>query len=219
MTIDKNKPLPDHTKLDYDECCAFLTLKEVFPEKYNGLILSDRPDLQTNTIGVEVTVAIEQNHQEALNNWVKANYCEDENRKKHYIERMKQLGVSYSGGVQHWPGYHPSLQNVLQAVENKTLIVKRGKYRELTQYELFVITDTWFYEETVAEALQWFSDQQISKAFSTIYVLSHGYVLYIVDLKKEQWKTIRIDINEQSKRNIRAREMVEEAESKTVSSC
>lgn len=37
MKIDKNKPLPDHTKLHYDECCALLVLKELFPDRYSKL--------------------------------------------------------------------------------------------------------------------------------------------------------------------------------------
>ena len=72
MKIEKDKPLPDHTKLDYDECCALLTLKELFPEQYSELILDDKPDLQGREVGIEVTIAGDRKHQEALSNWVKA---------------------------------------------------------------------------------------------------------------------------------------------------
>lgn len=80
MKIDKNKPLPEHTKLDYDECCALLVLKELFPDRYNTLEISDKPDLQGVNVGVEVTIADDKNHQEALKNWVKAYHCDDEKK-------------------------------------------------------------------------------------------------------------------------------------------
>lgn len=57
MKIDKNRPLPEHTKLDYDECCALLVLKELFPDRYSTLEILDKPDLQGVNVGVEVTIA------------------------------------------------------------------------------------------------------------------------------------------------------------------
>lgn len=87
MKIDKNKPLPDHTKLDYDECCALLILRELFPDRYSTLEIDDKPDLQGLKVGVEVTIADDRNRQEALNNWIKACYCDDEKKRKYYIER------------------------------------------------------------------------------------------------------------------------------------
>ncbi len=58
--------MPDHTIIDYDECCALLILKELFPERYTDLVLDDKPDLQGRKIGIEVTIAIERDHQEAV---------------------------------------------------------------------------------------------------------------------------------------------------------
>ena len=81
MKIDKNKPLPDHTKLDYDECCAKLILEELFPNRYHNLLLADKPDLQGTNVGIEVTIANDSKMQEALNNWVKAYNCSDEKKK------------------------------------------------------------------------------------------------------------------------------------------
>ncbi len=68
MRIEKNKPLPNHTKLNYDECCAKLILEELFPKRYHKLALSDKPDLQGEEVGIEVTIANNQKMEEARNN-------------------------------------------------------------------------------------------------------------------------------------------------------
>ena len=50
--IEKDKPLPRHTRLDYDECYAKLVLEKFFPDEYKKLELSDRPDLRDNALTV-----------------------------------------------------------------------------------------------------------------------------------------------------------------------
>ena len=100
MKIDKNKPLPDHTKLKYDECCAKLILEELFLDRYKNLLLADKPDLQGINVGIEVTTADDHNKQESMSNWVKAYNCQDEKARNNKIERLAQLGVKYTGGVQ-----------------------------------------------------------------------------------------------------------------------
>ena len=126
MKIEKNKPLPKHTKLDYYECYALLTLRELFPNKYRDLRLKDKPDLQGTIIGIEVTIADNQNHQEALNNWVKACSCEDKTMKSCYRERMNRLGVKFTEGVQSWPGCSPTFKFVREAVEKRLLSFAMG---------------------------------------------------------------------------------------------
>lgn len=66
--IEKDRPLPSHTKLDYDECYAKIVLEKFFPDQYENLQISDKPDLRdiSNNIGIEVTSAIPQSEQEAM---------------------------------------------------------------------------------------------------------------------------------------------------------
>lgn len=45
MKIEKNKPLPEHTKIDYDECYAYLVLSDYFPDRYRNLGIKDKPDV------------------------------------------------------------------------------------------------------------------------------------------------------------------------------
>ena len=52
--IEKDRPLPSHTKLDYDECYAKIVLEKFFPDQYENLQISDKPDLRdiSNNIGI-----------------------------------------------------------------------------------------------------------------------------------------------------------------------
>ena len=212
VAIDPNKPLPDHTRLDYDECCAKLILEELFPEQYGQLILADKPDLQGKDVGIEVTIADDPKMLDAINNWTKANYDTDDEQKKRHIERMAQLGVTYTGGVQAWPGYAPRFDWVKTAVEKKIKKLKSGHYMYFPCYELFVFTDTWFWEGIVEQAKLYLFSDVVASMYKTIYVLSEGSDLHV--FKTEQRKHFNIKINnaEQTDRNIRARRMVEAGE-------
>lgn len=210
MKIDKNKPLPEHTKLDYGECCALLVLKELFPDRYSTLEISDKPDLQGVNVGVEVTIADDKNHQEALKNWVKAYHCDDEKKRKRYIERMKQLGVEYTGGIQFWPGRVPSLKDVKESVNTKIGKLKSRNYEEFPSYELFIFTDTWMHENILEEMEKFLADSNVFKSFNRVYLFEQESNLHIFE--ENNYQRVVIDITEQSERNIRARRMVEQAE-------
>ena len=210
MKIDKNKPLPDHTKFDYDECCALLVLKELFPDRYSTLEIIDKPDLQGVNVGVEVTIADDRNHQEALNNWVKAYHCDDEKKRKHYIERMKQLGVEYTGGIQFWPRNVSSLKYVKESINTKIRKVKSRNYKDFPRYELFIFTDTWIHENILKEMESFLVDSNVFVYFNRIYVFEQGSNLHIFE--ENNYQKMVIDVAEQSERNIRARRMVEQAE-------
>ncbi len=210
MKIDKNKPLPEHTRLDYNECCALLILKELFPKRYGDLKIKDKPDLQGSQIGVEVTNAIDKKHQEAVSNWVKANYCENEDKKQRYVERMSQCGANYTGGIQAWPGYEPSIKDIYDAVDTKIKKLKRGNYAAFNTYELFIFTEAWLNEKAVQEMSAYFTNNNAFDSYSKIYILEKGYLLFLFD--KCEVKLIEINNSEQTDRNLRARHMVELAE-------
>lgn len=212
MKIEKDKPLPDHTKFDYDECCAKLILEDLFPDRYHNLLLADKPDLQATNVGIEVTIANDQKVQEALNNWIKAYNCEDDNLRNHYIERIAQLGVKYTGGVQGWPGFSPTFDLTREAVESKLNKLKNGTYKPFKRYELFIFTDTWYHEGVVDVAKEYLFSDVVSECYKTIYVLSEGADLHVFETDIKAYYNIKIDVSEQSDRNIRARQMVEDAE-------
>ena len=105
MKIDKNRPLPAHTKLKYEECLAKIVLEKLFPNRYTTLEIADKPDLRDlrHNIGIEVTSSDPVEEREALRLWSTTNYMDESENKERNIKRLEQLGVKYTEGVQVWP--------------------------------------------------------------------------------------------------------------------
>ena len=212
VKIEPGKPLPDHTRLYYDECCAKLTLEEVLPMRYHDLLLADKPDLQGNGVGIEVTIADDRKKQEAVSNWVKANYAENEGTRTRSIERMRQLGVEYTGGIQGWPGFDTSFYQIAAAVEMKMDKLSKGNYALFPRYELFLFTDIWLSPKKKTEADEYFFSGKVKRFFQTVYVFSQGHEMHVFDTENNTYRLLLVDTSEQTNRNIRARRMVEEGE-------
>ena len=161
MKIDRNRPLPAHTKYKYEECFAKIILEHLFPQRYIDLKIEDRPDLQDleHQIGVEVTSAVPPEDREASSLWTSTVYMDDGPQKKRNIDRLAQLGVHYTGGVQVWPSKSyqtDSLENspywaLIQSFSDKIQKLNQGHYAKLNQYDLFVHSELfiWPGEETL----------------------------------------------------------------------
>lgn len=201
-------PLPEHTKIDYNECYALLILTDLFPKRYMGLQIQDKPDLQSENLGVEVTIACDEIHQEACNNWVKAYYTNDEKKRTRAIERMKQLGVEYTGGIQAWPGRVPTIKYLIQAVSNKVCKYLAGGYKNYDEMELFVFYDMWMTEKLIEESKDYFSRENVYSIFEKIYVLEEGNYLHIFEKKDYHMYTI----TDGYERSIRAVQIIKQAE-------
>ena len=89
--IEKDRPLPGHTKLDYYECYAKIVLEEFF--SYNNLLLDDKPDLQDiqNSIGIEVTTAEEPKMLEAENLYLKLIYADEDTIERNVLIEWGKL--------------------------------------------------------------------------------------------------------------------------------
>ena len=160
--IRENEPLPPHTRLSYDECYAKLILEKFFPNKYENLQLSDKPDLRDlkHNIGIEVTSAIPKEEQEALNLAAMMPYV-DEQAQERRRKRLKKMGYRYTKyGMAHPPEsyrYDGDFNDVnikdtpckrfLDAYEEKIRKLNSGNYAELEGYELYVyseeVIDSW----------------------------------------------------------------------------
>lgn len=154
--IIPGEPLPDHTKIDYNECYAKLVLEKVFPERYNNLIFSDRPDLrgENNTIGIEVTSIIPRETKESTKLWLQLENGKAKNPERNKA-RMSQLGVKYTGGIQAWPStVYPTgnfdkspYLDILKKLETKIKKLNSGKYDLLERYDLFIETELFVEED------------------------------------------------------------------------
>jgi len=205
--MQKFKPLPDCKRKEYDECRALLILKECLGDRYLDLQLADKPDLQGDNIGVEVTTATDRNYEEGLSNWLKAQECEDENQKQIYIERMRQLGYNYSEYAQTWNGYAPKLEMIINAIKSKTNKIQKGGYKCFPINELFIFTDVWMKDEVLLELEKDLREKNVFSIFECIHILEKGYLLFRIN--NSGYEKMEIDISEQSNRNIRARQIVE----------
>ena len=141
---------------------------------------------------------------------MKAYHCDDEKKRKRYIERMKQLGVEYTGGIQFWPERVSSLKHVKESVNTKMGKLKSRNYEGFPSYELFIFTDTWMHENILKEMEKFLTDSNVFKYFNRVYVFEQGSNLHIFE--ENNYQRVVIDMTEQSERDLRARRMVEQAE-------
>lgn len=197
--IEQDRPLPSHTKLDYDECYAKVVLEKFFPDRYVDLLLDDKPDLRdtSNGIGIEVTSAIPQNEQEAMSLACEIPYLEKEQQDKR-IAYLKKAGYNYtkyvmtgSGMGYAWTGLdYPDIRNTwckyfLSAVETKMKKLNTGGYASMKRYDLFVnselFIEDWMPDELL-KVLITYSQRPINYSF--IYLLSLDG-LFVFNLEKQ----------------------------------
>lgn len=187
--IDKDKPLPRHTKLDYNECYAKIVLEKFFPDEYQNLQISDRPDLRTKdgNVGIEVTSAIPQEEQEALAIGYEISYIiDEEEQKEKRIAYLKKRGYEYTEYEMSHPSKsygciglnYPDIEETfcrefIYAVEKKIEKLNSRTYDLLPKYNLFVQSELYIEEwmpQKLIEKLCQLSTQQYNYKF--IYLLA-----------------------------------------------
>ena len=222
MKIDRNRRLPAHTKYKYEECFAKIILEHLFPQRYIDLKIEDRPDLQDlkHQIGVEVTSAVPPEDREASSLWTSTVYMDNGPQKMRNIDRLAQLGVHYTGGVQVWPSKSyqtDSLENspywaLIQSFSDKIQKLNQGHYAKLNQYDLFVHSELfiWPGEETLqlSRLLQeMISRNNRSKHFTFVYLLGIEK-LSIWNLKSGVYKMTEVNSDDYLQFGLAARELV-----------
>lgn len=182
--IEDGQPLPDHTKLRYDECYAKVILEKCVPKFKDGLIIQDKPDLyhrMTDT-GIEVTEAIDKKRQEMYNLYGKIvnNTNRDQSRN---IDRLKQLGVDYNDKLQVWPtvAYTKGLDSapyndLYNAIRIKEEKLNSGNIRSYKHNELIVLTELSFsiFDEYKISNKLYDCIKPFKIKFDVIYVVDRG---------------------------------------------
>lgn len=224
-TIEKDKPLPRHTRLDYDECYAKLVLEKFFPDEYKNLELSDRPDLRdtARNIGIEVTSAYPPHMQEALFIGADIPYRSEEEKKKG-LNQLGKLGYEYTQYGMFSPSFsytwagntYPDIEKalcapIIKVVKKKLDKLNAGGYDELQQYNLFIQTepsiDEWMLPK-IMERLLTLSNRE--KRYAVIYMLAITDLL-IFDIKSQTWTRLKTGTKLYGLGD-QARAMVEEGE-------
>lgn len=220
VRIDPNKPLPEHTKLRYEECYAKVFLEYFYPNEFCNLIIQDKPDLYDckNDVGIEVVEAKEQRKKEAEKLWYTMPYVSEQEQVKNK-DRMKQLEEEYMGGVQFWKpiSYDKDIDSepfdVLYAVLNRKLQkLETGNYKSCKSYELFVYSELMIRKEWHEKMLTRLID--ISTKYSLNYQRIHVETQDSLCLYNIQENTFKFwDITEKQKElAIQARKLVEQGE-------
>lgn len=208
----RRKPLPDHTRLDYWECYAKITLEKLF--HYNNLIVRDKPDLQAHdkSIGIEVTQAIDPHQIEAEKLYVKI-VCNEIRDKEKATDTIEKLGCSLNGGVLFGKKSIDAFCLVLNALESKLKKLNGRGYAVFEDYGLFVFSDIYADEGMLKNALD--SMNQIQKGQSIKFkwvMVSTCECFYLFNIATNTFEIIRISSDEQSDMAIRAFEMVNDEE-------
>ncbi|MGB4658282.1 MAG: hypothetical protein WBI07_03765 [Mobilitalea sp.] len=210
--IDKDKPLPKHTNLDYYESYAKVVLEEMFPNQFADLAIIDKPDLQNKNldIGIEVTSSKNPKQQEAEALYVKWSYEDNENKKK--IERqIEKCGARLNNGILSGIPGHVNFNRIYYEIKNKT--EKLGKYKTFGKQYLFIFSDLYATSDMREKALEEMKLIQnlSSHKFDEIYILVPG-AIYVFDFKNSITFERIIDSNMQYLQAYRAREMVTQGE-------
>lgn len=220
VRIDPNKPLPEHTKLRYEECYAKVFLEYFYPNEFCNLIIQDKPDLYDckNDIGIEVVEAEEQRKKEAEKLWYTMPYVSEQEKVKNK-DRMKQLGEEYMGGFQVWSTilYDKDIDSkpfkVLYAVLNRKLQkLKTGNYKLCKSYELFVYSELMirkeWHEKMLARLIDIFT--KYSLKYEQIHIATQDS-LCLYNIQENTFKFC--DITEKQKElAFQARKHVEQGE-------
>lgn len=204
--MGKQKKRHNVRKSDFYECWALLILSEMYPDRYRSLIRADKPDLQCDSIGIEVTIADDEKHLEAYENWVKAYRCKDAIKRKRYVERIEQLGEFFHGCVLEWHG-GPSTENIIDAIKRKREKLHNGDIKSFAIDELFIFTRVWMDEITVDEIQDFFNKSNLLAIYNRIYIMDKESDLYVFGTN--EYQKIDMDTPEQFERANRAKEMCE----------
>ncbi len=222
VTIDQDKPLPEHTKLDYYECYAKVILEEFFFDYVGVLKLSDKPDLINvdKSIGIEVTIADDPGQIEAEKLWSRMPY-KDFAQQARDIERMRQLGVEYMGGIQTWPSrnYAVDIRQtpvnwVIKAFQSKVKKLNSGNYQVFEHYALFIHSDVWLNDTRERELLSFFIAENSKNMKYEMVFLTTSIDVFVFDLKNETISTLKYAEFKSKQYSLatEARQMVEEGE-------
>lgn len=209
MKIDRNQPLPAHTKLKYEECLAKVILEKLFSERYGILEIADKPDLRDtqHDIGIEITSAESAKEREADRLWTTTNFMDESTKKERSIDRLSQLGIEYTGGVQLWSAKSscPSQFDTnpdfyfLKAYHDKVSKLNQGQYAQMREYDLFVhyYWFTWKHEPSTWMPVlleKMVKENSNPLQFSYVYLLGFT-AIYIWNLVGQSFKVIQKDDN------------------------
>lgn len=183
-------------KKHFNEYFAKVVLESCFPQKFDILEISDKPDLRhfVSGTGIEVTYSMPKKEAEAVNVWHRLYNGKSKNCEKD-IERLSQLGIEYvsksfvwdqgcyDGNIKEGP-----IKEFFDAVAQKVerLNSKNAEYANMAHYELFVNSTILIPNEQIMAVIGILKEiNNLGKKFEIIYLITNEQKLYIFDMVNE----------------------------------
>ena len=183
-------------KKHFNEYFAKVVLESCFPQKFDILEISDKPDLRhfVSGTGIEVTYSMPKKEAEAVNVWHRIHKGKSKNIERD-IERLYQLGIEYDSQLFAWDqGWYDEnikqgpIKEFFDAVKQKVerLNSKTAKYAEMAHYELFVNSTILIPDEHIMAVIGILKEiNNRDKKFETIYLITNEQKLYVFDMVNE----------------------------------
>lgn len=192
--------IPDHQNTIYFEKYSLCVLQDFSPDKYQRLILSDKPDLHdiNGIYGVEVSMVDSINELKTADLYDKYVLEVDENRRINLEEKIRNHGASILSYGSEVIGLSYDVQlvdctNIISCVHNK--VEKLNKYnagarlyKEFPHYELFIsLTSHDEPRQDIRKLINEIHQIQESYAYKydTIYLFTQFGNLFILDMNKK----------------------------------
>ncbi|OFS23018.1 hypothetical protein [Clostridium sp. HMSC19A10] len=212
--INKDEPLPKHTKVDYYECYAKVVLEELYPEDFMNLEIKDKPDLQTNDgeWGIEVTNAIDKDQRNAESLYVDIEYNRVRDKEGALAKINKLGGKLYGGSLAGKPGTD-SFDLILSAFDSKLNLLNGEGYKQFKLNYLFIFSDILADDRMIIDAIKDMQQSQKDrkKQFYKVFILLPGGC-YCFNLYKGSYEENPIENPVQLTQAYKARELVEKYE-------
>lgn len=180
-------------KKHFNEYFVKVILESCFPQKFDILEISDKPDLRhlASNTGIEVTYSMSKKEAEAINVWHRLYNGKSKNCEKD-IERLYQLGIEYDSQLFVWDqGCYDEnikqgpIKEFFDAVKHKVerLNSKRAEYAEMARYELFVNSTILIPDEQIMSVIGILKEiNNLGKKFEIIYLITNEQRLYVFDM-------------------------------------
>lgn len=203
------KPLPEHTTIDYEECYAKLLLEDLFPDDLINLEIKDKPDLQNQNIGIEVTNARDEGQLIAENMY--SNLLNDRVRDKE--KTIELIEKEHKCKVTDWcligKLQNDSINLILKSFRMKLRKLNHGGYNIYKSNRLFILSDIYADEKMLKEVLcEMIQAQTVNeKIFQKVYINVPRF-LYVFDLEKDTYNVKEISSDTQFRLANEARDFV-----------
>ena len=182
---------------DENEIIAQKILMHLFPNRYKGLQIEDRPDLQDETVsaGIEVVSAVNNDDIEATKLFDL--YIEAQGKRREEIrQKLKECGQSVGEGSivsLNVVGKDELLRMIQDVVADK--LKKLQYYRNFNENSLFIRCDSYIvkdYMDEISKAIiPYILEKQRAVRFDYVYLLS-GLILLEIDVKHDKNRCIEL---------------------------